>query len=492
MNASNIDALIARIKAEAANLADDAPDANVSRNALEGEVVRLPAVTLPGAHAGAGQRPARGAGSNDVLYGLYGIADDAFVEEVYRLVMQREADATGMRHYLDALDAGASRIGIAATLRLSPEGRARGVWVPGFAIAIPLAAAQRVLRRFKLDRIPAALLRRYDRHLQLRADKLQALPKAVHGLRIATQKAFASWQRPLQTISSLVVRHDRGLQDLQQRVKTLEAELAVAREDAQYLRQVAVRNEGARQSAAPSAPALVSDDMIAAYYVAFENANRGTLAEIRAKLAIYEDWIEQVAAMKGPVLDIGCGRGEWLQLLGEHGIQAGGIDTNPVMIDLCRSQGLKADTVDALTCLRAIPDNTLAAVTSFHVIEHLPFDYLYAMVAEIRRVLAPGGRLLFETPNPENVLVGSHTFYHDFSHRNPVTPTAIRFLLSYHGFDEIDLVRSSPYPQEARVPGDDPLTERVNGHLCGPQDYAVVACKPLVRVQAKETAEARS
>jgi hypothetical protein len=92
-------------------------------------------------------------------------------------------------------------------------------------------------------------------------------------------------------------------------------------------------------------------------------------------------------------------------------------------------------------------------------------------------VLVEGGRVLFETPNPENVLVGSHTFYHDFTHRNPVTPTAISFLLKHLGFDEIDIIRSSPYPAEAKVPGNDPLTERVNGHLCGPQDYAVTGCK---------------
>jgi hypothetical protein len=92
-------------------------------------------------------------------------------------------------------------------------------------------------------------------------------------------------------------------------------------------------------------------------------------------------------------------------------------------------------------------------------------------------VLAEGGAVLFETPNPENVLVGSHTFYHDFTHRNPITPTAISFLLKNQGFDDIDIIRSSPYPEEAKVPGNDPLTERVNGHLCGPQDFAVTGRK---------------
>jgi O-antigen chain-terminating methyltransferase len=150
---------------------------------------------------------------------------------------------------------------------------------------------------------------------------------------------------------------------------------------------------------------------------------------------------------------------------------------NRVMVDVCLERGLDARCIDALSFLRSLPTGSVAAVTGFHIIEHLPFDYLLALVVESYRVLAEDGSVLFETPNPENVLVGSHTFYHDFTHRNPITPTAISFLLKHHGFEEIDIIRSSPYPDEAKVPGNDPLTERVNGHLCGPQDFAVTGRK---------------
>src|SRR5690606_16635801 len=116
--------------------------------------------------------------------------------------------------------------------------------------------------------------------------------------------------------------------------------------------------------------------------------------------------------------------------------------------------------------------------TLFHIVEHLPFPALYTLIKESARVLQPGGAILIETPNPENVLVGSHTFYHDFTHRNPITPTALQFLLTYHGFERLEVRRLNPYPPEARVPGSDPLTQRVNGHLCGPQDYAVIGWLP--------------
>jgi O-antigen chain-terminating methyltransferase len=103
---------------------------------------------------------------------------------------------------------------------------------------------------------------------------------------------------------------------------------------------------------------------------------------------------------------------------------------------------------------------------------------LLRWTTEARRVLQPGGVLIYETPNPENILVGSHTFYHDPTHRNPITPALLEFLAEYCGYDHTELVRLHPYPENARISGNDPLTERVNGHLCGPQDIALVARTP--------------
>ncbi|PID42555.1 MAG: hypothetical protein CSB48_09690 [Proteobacteria bacterium] len=221
-----------------------------------------------------------------------------------------------------------------------------------------------------------------------------------------------------------------------------------------------------------------------AYYVAFEDACRGSRKEIKAGLQHYSPLFKELQGRKllaeKPVVDLGCGRGEWLELLEEWGWQALGIDLNQIMVEVCGEFGLKAQCQDALQYLKSLPDNSLAAITGFHIIEHLPFDLLHGLFNESMRVIRGGGIILFETPNPENVLVGSHTFYHDFTHRNPITPSSITFLAEYFGFTEIEIIRSHPYPEDARVPGNDPLTERVNGHLCGPQDFAILARKPLI------------
>jgi SAM-dependent methyltransferase len=222
------------------------------------------------------------------------------------------------------------------------------------------------------------------------------------------------------------------------------------------------------------------DDRLDAFYLQFENECRGDEQAIKAQMAEYLPLVTGCTALSAsqPLLDIGSGRGEWLSLLREQGVQARGVDLSSVLAGHCHAQGLEVTIADGIEHLTSLEDSSLGVITAFHVIEHLPFEQLYSLVEQSHRVLAPGGLLLFETPNPENLLVGSHTFYHDPSHRNPITPTLIEFLLRHLGFIDTALQRLHPYPESARLRGIDPLTERVNGALCGPQDFAISASKP--------------
>lgn len=227
-------------------------------------------------------------------------------------------------------------------------------------------------------------------------------------------------------------------------------------------------------------PEIDASNAIDDYYLAFENAMRGSHVEITQKLTPYLPHLVTLApeVLALPMLDLGCGRGEWLELLCAQGFDAMGLDLNPAMVRHCQSRGLRAVHANALQWLAQQADGTYGLVSGFHIIEHLPFEQLFTLIAQAWRVLAPGGVLVLETPNPENVLVGSHTFYHDHTHRNPITPTSLRFLLGYHGFSGQQFLRLNPYPGSDRVQETGALAERVNGHLYGPQDYGVVARKP--------------
>lgn len=226
----------------------------------------------------------------------------------------------------------------------------------------------------------------------------------------------------------------------------------------------------------PEAESKVRDaDALDSFYLSFENACRGEESNIRARLEAYLPLIQ--TAHHSIAVDVGCGRGEWLALLREQGFETHGVELSQIMAEHCREQDLQVTISDGLSWLQNQPEGELGMVTAFHVLEHVPFDYLLTTVQEAFRVLHPGGLVIFETPNPENLLVGAHTFYHDPTHRNPLTPALLEFVLQYAGFTKVETLRLNPYPPEAIVPGDGTVVERINGHFYGPQDFAVVGFK---------------
>ncbi len=126
--------------------------------------------------------------------------------------------------------------------------------------------------------------------------------------------------------------------------------------------------------------------------------------------------------------------------------------------------------------LREVADSSLCALTGFHIVEHLPLETLLRLLDEAVRVVAPGGLVVFETPNPENVLVGSCNFYFDPTHRNPLPAPVMQFLLESRGLSRVEIIRLNPSDAEP-VAGDTDLVRRFNQYFYGPMDYAVVGWK---------------
>lgn len=216
-------------------------------------------------------------------------------------------------------------------------------------------------------------------------------------------------------------------------------------------------------------------------YLAFENQFRGTREEIRDRLMEYVPLIREAqAGSEGrEILDIGCGRGEWLELMNDEGLVARGLDLNHVLVEDCRDKGFKVEENDALSYLRSLPDNSLGAITSFHLIEHLDFDDRVALFDESVRVLKSGGIALFETPNPRNLLVGSCNFWCDPTHLRPLYPETHQFLLEYRGFCKVELLFLHPHEGDQRLPEAEApeLASRLNEVLSCARDYAIVGYK---------------
>jgi O-antigen chain-terminating methyltransferase len=235
-------------------------------------------------------------------------------------------------------------------------------------------------------------------------------------------------------------------------------------------------------SGSPDATVMATepDNDVSRYYLTLESVFRGDPAGIRAQLETdYLELLTNARAESGDGLcvDLGCGRGEWLDVLRAHGFGARGVDLNRSMASAARANGHAVTQGDALAFLRGLADDSVLAVSAFHLAEHLDFPTLFRVVAECRRVLKPFGLLILETPNPENIWVATHTFHHDPTHGNPLTPTSLEFLVNHHGLETVAVLRLHPYPAESRLPGNDPVVERMNAMTCGGQDFAVVAKK---------------
>lgn len=227
------------------------------------------------------------------------------------------------------------------------------------------------------------------------------------------------------------------------------------------------------------------------FYHEFEEKFRGSQDMIRERLRVYvpklkehlQDWSQ------GTFVDVGSGRGEWLDILRENGaIDYVGIDLNARQNAICAEKGHRVLQMDCIEYLASLPENSVDLVTGFQIIEHLCMSDLMTLLKESYRVLKQGGMILFETQNPRNVVVGAGTFYIDPSHKRPLDPGMVSFLAEWCGYQEVTYIdansdpnwESLELPDQNIAPKEYRLIKEFNAIkwlLYGPQDYAVFGMK---------------
>ena len=316
-------------------------------------------------------------------------------------------------------------------------------------------------------------------HLIAMSDHLGITDGQVHEV---SERLMATNERLIVTSDRLTATSDR-LTDMDERHLRNDSYLKI--DLAQQKRLIALFLEEARQRlpepfTQEQLQTFVQEDqhLLEAFYVAFEDHFRGSREDIFGRLKVYLPLLEEakIGTLEFPILDIGCGRGEWLELLSQSGYTARGIDLNRVMVEQCKARNLDVSESDVIAYLQSLPDTSFGAVTGFHIIEHLPFETLVRLLDETVRVLKPGGVAIFETPNPENVLVGSCNFYFDPTHCNPLPSPMIKFLVEARGLCKAKIINLHPYPETFKVNGSE-VAERFNEYFYGPQDYAIVGYK---------------
>jgi SAM-dependent methyltransferase/cell division protein FtsB len=206
---------------------------------------------------------------------------------------------------------------------------------------------------------------------------------------------------------------------------------------------------------------------------------RGEFEDIQNRLKVYLDHLKRCHVVSNglPVIDLGCGRGEWISLLNGIEINNIGVDKNPYCIEFCTSNGLNVVNEDAFDFLDRQDNKSVGAVTGFQFLEHIPFSLQLRLFEICLEKLAPGGIVVFELPNPENLQVGGSNFFKDPTHSTPLFPDVLAFFLKNKGFVNVELLRVNAYPDAHRLSGKEENITKLNKLLYGPQDYAVIAHK---------------
>jgi 2-polyprenyl-3-methyl-5-hydroxy-6-metoxy-1,4-benzoquinol methylase len=254
-----------------------------------------------------------------------------------------------------------------------------------------------------------------------------------------------------------------GLTQLAERLTAVENELhrvttLLARHEAEAERAATLRARELRQR-------IAFDEACLARF-------RGTREDISTRM---RHWIPVLSArFEGHLaglhaVDLGCGRGEWLELLQQQGLRVRGVDASAKLQAECQKLGIDVDVADVLGWLENAASGSVDIATCFHLIEHLEVDDRHHVLRELYRVVRPGGVIIIETPNPENLEVGAWRFYMDPTHRQPMPPELLAFMAEFHGFGAVDTHRLHPVA--------DSDANMWHARLHGPQDFGIIATR---------------
>jgi len=460
-----------------------------------------------------------------------GLTNEDFIVNACRVILRREPNDGEFLHILASLERGElTRSEVLGNFRFSPEGKSKKVNVKGAYLFFLIHRASRVPGLGKVVQILSCVYRLpmlFKNVLQLNTNvshinsnietKLNK-ERYVHGLRAVIQsindleQKLISWQQSGEQKTDSLLRGfserqqaefddflsdiDRVKQEItsvaeglvSEAVSAVHEELAIRLPDIASLQRTLrkiEKNSGAekhplqaeslnrQEQGSEFCNTPLHAAQLDSLYIAFENRFRGKTEDVYNRLQAYTPYIQEVsqALPGGTALDVGCGRGEWLDVLQDAKIPAVGVDLNECMLENARARGLNVVCEDLFDYLHDVVDDSLSIITGFHIVEHLPFSSLVLLIDEALRTLQDGGMVIFETPNPENLVTGACNFYLDPTHKNPIPPQLLEFLLKARGFSQVEILRLHPNDSVQ-------LNEQVlQDILFGPQDYAILGWK---------------
>jgi 2-polyprenyl-3-methyl-5-hydroxy-6-metoxy-1,4-benzoquinol methylase len=346
----------------------------------------------------------------------------------------------------------------------------------------------------------AAVVEHLNRNVATHRETTAALERALPALRDALDGLVRFESVLVQFLQTITPFADSRYREIDDAIAQLRTVTDVAQRTAMVAKREVERRAsagaGAASPQAPQAPEAAQAPQAPEIYVGFEDKFRGSESAIRERQADYVQYFKG----QSNVLDVGCGRGEFLDLLKASGISAKGLDLNSEMVEVCKSRGLDATTADARSYLKGVADESHGGLIAIQVVEHLQPQYLNEMLGLAFDKIRPGGRIVLETINPACWVAFFESFIRDLTHVKPIHPETLQYLLQASGFANVEIVYRAPIAPEGRLQrvtprpqhyGDtatDPLTElvssfnsnvdRLNDRIFSHQDFAAIATRP--------------
>lgn len=273
-------------------------------------------------------------------------------------------------------------------------------------------------------------------------------------------------------LPQLETRIGQSLQGYRSETAVLNAKLAILLQKTRDQQPISV--EEGQEAESSSSGGTWADESMEMVYHDFENIYRGSESLIRDRQKDYlEEVVKAYQSTGAELLDIGAGRGEFLEICRDAGVPASGIDVNAGMVERALTKGLSVSRRDALSYLAELPDESLGIITAFQIIEHLEPRDLWSLLQHAIVKLKPGGLVILETVNSD-CLVALRNFWSDLSHVRPIPPGTLEFIVNMVGFSRVGIRYSGNFADNERLQESDENDRKLNQLLFGPQDYAVL------------------
>jgi SAM-dependent methyltransferase len=324
-----------------------------------------------------------------------------------------------------------------------------------WAIVAPSLAKQDAISRALADQLASTaraqrqVTQSLDTTLTLLRDELEALHTFQSTLVVWAQQITPYVDTKDREVTGLIRRVNENPVRLLERTMGLiqQRQVAMKRELERLGGETPMNTPGDTSRATPSAPTSGPGSLDAFKYVGFEQAFRGTEADIAARLEGYCDRF----AGASDVLDIGCGRGEFLGMLRDRGVRARGLDANREMVAICRDRDLDVAEGDAVSYLESLADASLGGIIATQVVEHFTSDYLLRFLDVAYHKLRVDSTIILETLNVDSWSAFFGPYLRDITHERPIPPDTLRFLLDASGFQRLELQFSSPADEGAKL-----------------------------------------